>query len=115
MPQYAAVHPHGLHNTQFMMFDCTPNFKNVSFPGLPSDIKDESDLFHYDPLNFVRTRWKQIGHSEYIIAFERIFKQLEAFLRSQGFEASARFYNTRFPVSERQDPWMVVATRKQLK
>lgn len=29
MPQYAAIHPHGLYGVQFRMIDCTPQFEKV--------------------------------------------------------------------------------------
>ena len=47
-----------------------------------------------------------------MIAYERPFKQLETFLRSHSFTPTERFYNTRFPVSENQDQWIVVATKQ---
>lgn len=46
-----------------------------------------------------------------LIAYERPFKQMQAFLRSNGFKETQRFYNTRFPVSDRQDKWVIVAER----
>jgi hypothetical protein len=84
-------------------------FQNITLPG---GSKDETDLFHFDPLNFIRVRWEVFGQSSYIIAFERVFKQLEAFLRAHGYEPVERFFNTRFPVSDRQDPWIVVMKKK---
>ncbi|KAI6183508.1 Mannosyltransferase [Aphelenchoides bicaudatus] len=108
MPQYAAIHPHGLEAARFRMLDCTPQFDKTQST---NKTRDESDLFHFDPIHFVRLHWKELGQSEFIIAYERPFKQMESFLRSHGFTLTERFYNTRFPVSERQDSWVVVATK----
>ncbi|KAI6232889.1 Mannosyltransferase [Aphelenchoides fujianensis] len=118
MPQYAAIHPYGVLGTKIIALDCSPNLNGVRFSCpcfqsilfafrrcCPGRTRDESELFHFDPLNFVRTRWAEIGQSNFIFVYERVFKKLEAFLvRSKGFEVARTFYNTRFPVGDNQDP-----------
>ncbi|KAI6194878.1 Mannosyltransferase [Aphelenchoides besseyi] len=108
MPQYSAIHPYGVLGTKIIALDCSPNLNQTLLPGRT---RDESELFHFDPLNFVRTHWTKIGQSNFIFAYERVFKKLEPFLRSQGYEVAQRFYNTRFPVGSNQDPWVYALTR----
>lgn len=130
MPQYAALHLYGTQ-VKIRMLECTSSVekhftdkaKITNKYGVEkrkeidsnSITDDEADRFHNNPLDWLHERSSDSDSMriDIVVAFEKTYRRVQTFFEQRNFTVVKRIFHTHFPLSDRQDRWIVVAIKSE--